>query len=203
VFSGAFYTPTGYLSIERPFFSFDTSVIPDDVIVSNVVLNLYVNEVVDQYNDEYGYVALFRGYQSSAVALSEHDIDNCGEAIDGSVFGSEKFDISDIGANAVLKIPLNETGKNWIDSSGFTKLCLREGHDVEDSEATQDDYTGTWRSSFIKYATTEVVGTDFDPYIEVTYEISQEDGLAREDFLSFAVAATAGETRLVRRFFLN
>ena len=48
---------------------------------------------------------------------------------------SERKDITDMTPGTVerLSFALNIIGREWISSTGYTKLGLREGHDIVDS----------------------------------------------------------------------
>jgi hypothetical protein len=169
--AGAFYTPTRYLAIERAFLAFDTSIIPDNAQIISAKLHLYPTEVHDEYNDIYSYIAILEGTQSSATTLANSDIDNCGNSIVNPTKGSDNIDITSLSVNNYKSIDLNSTGLGWISKIANTKLCLREGHDIENQETVENANTGTWKESRVNFKTSEASGTSTDPYIEVTYDL--------------------------------
>ncbi|MCB9816284.1 hypothetical protein H6786_02700 [Candidatus Nomurabacteria bacterium] len=172
--SGSFYTPTDYLGIVRAFTVFDTSEIPDGAEILSANLNLYIQSVKDEFNDEYAYFSVFEGRQASPFEIVNSDIDNCGNAITNPSKGSDDFDLTYLPEGEYVVIDLNSTGLDWISDSGFTKLCLREGHDIENVETVKNVYTGTWGESWVYFAGSEASGTSTDPYLEVTYEYEPE-----------------------------
>ncbi len=53
--------------------------------------------------------------------------------------------------------------------TGYTSLCLREGHDATNNEDYNDD--SVWKTSGAVFRTSETSGTSQDPYLEITYTI--------------------------------
>lgn len=169
VLSGSYIYSTGWLNIDRTFLSFDTSALPDNAIVSSTTVNLYTLENYDQYNDAYSYVNISQGLQSSATSLVNADIDNCGNAITNPTIGSENKDLTGIGKNTYTSIEMNATGIGWVSKTGYTKLCLREGHDVTNNPTVND--SSSWKVSGLYIATSETAGTSKDPYLDITYTV--------------------------------
>ncbi len=93
VLSSAYYSATGWQHINRGFFPFDTSALPDNALVSGATLHLYPSSVYDDFNDAYSYLNVYQGTQSSMSSLSTYDIDNCGDGHDGSNkgFGRSRY----------------------------------------------------------------------------------------------------------------
>ncbi len=160
---------TGYLTITKSFAGFDTSVIPDDAEIIDASLNLNINDTMDHYNDAYSYITVLEGFQSSVSSLTGSDFAACGDATTNPTKGSNDVDITGITINQYQPFDLNSTGKSWIDKEGYTKLCLREGHDIENIPVTNPTATPWWKESRIKFDTSEKTGTTTDPYLEVTY----------------------------------
>jgi RHS repeat-associated protein len=77
-------------------------------------------------------------------------------------------------SNAHLPLPLNITGLSWISKTGFTKLGLREGHDVLDSAFTSSSAT-TSQYNILYIRSSEFSGTASDPYLDITYTQKSEN----------------------------
>jgi len=101
------------------------------------------------------------------TTLATSDYDNAG-SVDSPTEGidtSERKDLSSITTGVYLSILLNSVGQSWISPTGYTKLALREGHDVIDSV-----FGGaTSTSNSLTFRTSEYTGTSSDPYLTVTY----------------------------------
>ncbi len=109
-----------------------------------------------------------QGFEPSATALTTADYDLAGtinSPIEG-VDAGERKDISSVSTSAYLTFNLNSTGRNWVAKTSFTKLALREGHDVIDSPfvGSKNQYNR------IQFRTGEYSGTAYDPVLEVTYQ---------------------------------
>ena len=168
VMSGAFNSSAGYQTIDRSFFSFDTSVIPDNAEILSADLNLFVTNIADQYNDSYSYISVLEGNQSSTAVVSNSDIDDCGDAVVNPTKGSNDIDVTNLNTNQYENIALNSQGLEWLSKTGYTKLCLRTGHDIENQPVINNDLS--WKSTLVQYKTSEEQGVDSDPYLEVTYQ---------------------------------
>ena len=168
-FLGAYNSNQGYLGIHRSFISFDTSILPDYSSVISASLHVTPNVVLDGYNDQYSYMNVLQGFQASATALTSDDIEKCGDVLENPTKGATDIDNSSITIESDLPFVLNETGKNWISKTGYTKLCLRDGHDIENKETVNNG--NYWRESGITHYTSEATGTSTDPYLEITYEV--------------------------------
>lgn len=84
-----------------------------------------------------------------------------------------RWDITNVTTSQYESFTLNSTGRGWVDVSGWTKLGLREGHDIED-QAIQ---TGALVTSGVNIAMSEYAGTTRDPKLEVTYTLPGNAGI--------------------------
>ena len=176
--SGAFYTPDGLIGIVRGYTAFDTTAIPEESAIISASLGLYITSVFDDYDDEYGYVNVVQGFQSSHESLSANDINLCGDSLTNPQKGSLDIDISGIAVDDYLSITLNNSARNWISKGAYTKLCIREGHDLENIETVKNINDGTWNESWIYFASADAADSNTHPYLEITYD----DGEIEEDF---------------------
>ncbi len=159
-------TSTSY-RIERAFLPFDTSALPDGAFITSAKLKVFVESKLNDDNDGDDWVTVVQTTQPSTSGLTTADYDLAG-AINNPIEGmdqSERKDITNISTTQYTTFNLNYTGKNWISKTGFTKLGLREGHDVIDSP-----FVGTsGQYNQINVRTSEYTGTASDPVLEVTY----------------------------------
>ncbi|MFA6215857.1 MAG: hypothetical protein WC768_04795 [Patescibacteria group bacterium] len=175
--TGAYYTGYDYIStgagegissrtaFYRAFFPFDTSLLPDDAIIASATLNLYIwsNNL---RNDSYGFITVIQTTQDSNLVLATSDYSKCG-AISNPTEGvdaANRLSQAGVNLNNYNSFPLNATGISWISKTGYTKLGVREGHDVLNIP------TGFPVSYASTYAS-ERTGTSQDPYLDVTYTI--------------------------------
>ncbi len=168
-YTAALDSDSGIVAIYRSFMSFDTASIPDDAEITSVKLMLYADTVLDLVNDQYAYMNVLQGFQASPTAVTFDDIEKCGDSLVNPTKGANDIDVSSITQNAYLGLELNSVGVGWVDKQGYTQLCVREGHDIENSEPVNND--GTWKESGITHYTSEAPGTSTDPYLEITYTV--------------------------------
>lgn len=84
------------IHMNRAFFPFDTSDIPDSADISAAALKLYVGyNIYDQVNDSESYIAIVQTSQASTSALANGDFDQAG-AINNPTLGSSEFDIGSL-----------------------------------------------------------------------------------------------------------
>lgn len=144
-------------SIARAFFPFDTSIIPNEAIITAATFSFYVNTVWT--NNGSMTFALVQTTQASNTTLTSADYDQCG-SISSPTEGASRISI---GASGTLHtFTLNSTGLGWISLSGYTKLGVRIGIDCDNTTpvdgATEADVTYDTRESG-KY-----------PVLTITYE---------------------------------
>jgi len=169
VTTGAYWSGAGYLSINRAFVPFDTSTLPSTATVTAATLKLYAVDKRDDFNDAYSYLNVFQGSQASNTSLVNADVDNCGDAITNPTKGSSDIDITGLSTGAYASFPLNSTGLGWINKTGYTKLCLREGHDTTNNAVVNNGMF--WKVSGLDFSTSEAAGTSQDPELDITYTV--------------------------------
>ena len=147
--ASAFYNVMTGLTIDRSFFYFDTSSLPDDSVISEVVCSFY------GYFFAESSVCVQQGTQADTLSMDDFD------SFTGSEFGhSTGWTTS--GYNAIT---LNQSGRNAINKTGTTKICCREyNHDYLDVTCGEDD-PGDNGGYFA-----DNPGFDKDPKLVVTYE---------------------------------
>ena len=156
--------------IQRVFLPFDTSFLPDNASITDAKLKVYVTTKLNNDNDGDDFVTVVQATEPSVTALTTADYDLAG-SINNPTEGidtTERKDITNVPIKAYLVFNLNSTGKNWISKTGFTKLALREGHDVKDSPFIGID----GQSNSLTTRTSEYSATTYDPILEVTYTTS-------------------------------
>lgn len=124
----------------RAFFSADTSSIPDDAVIEDASLNLYVKDVTDMINTSYSYITVLQGSPASSTNIVGDDYNDCG-SLDNPTLGSNAYDISSITLDAYQAFLLNTAGKSWVNKTGYTTLCMRDGHDIENQSYSG---SGSW-----------------------------------------------------------
>jgi len=150
------------VNIWRVFLPFDVSAIPDTDTIDSADLSVWPTEVLDQYNDAYGYIGVIQTSQASETSLTANDYDNV-----GVTKGAADWDITGISTGSYQTIALNATGLGWIDATGYTLIGLREGHDIED--VFPGDPGEADKRSSIKFYTSDQTGTDNDPKLVITH----------------------------------
>ena len=159
------------LQISRSFIPFDTSTLPDNATITAVTLELYVTAKINEDNDGDDWINIYLSTQASESDLTVEDFDTCGDAIDNPTKGAADIDIGNINTTAYNTWTFNATGRGWISKTGFTKLCIREGHDAIDSQ------TANGTQNRITISTSEEGGTSQDPKITVTYTVPTGDNI--------------------------
>ncbi|MES2668265.1 MAG: toxin TcdB middle/N-terminal domain-containing protein [Patescibacteria group bacterium] len=170
VATGLYHAANGYLTIERAYVPFDTSVLPDNAIIASSTLKVYAKSKSNYYNDAHDYLNVYEGRQTSPTQLVNADINDCGNTVTNPTKGSANVDITNIATNSYLSIPLNSSGLGWISKTGYTKLCMREGHDAVNAQPPSNT-NYSWKMNQVIFASSEASGTSQDPYLEVTYTI--------------------------------
>jgi hypothetical protein len=153
------------ISLARGFLSFDTSSLPDNATIVGVRLRLYVTGKLNDRNDGNDFVVVVEGRQALPTSLSGNDFVNAGDAATNPTEGSNRIDITSVSTNTYTNWILNAGSYSWISKTGYSKLALREGHDVLNLWA---GFTGGQGNS-LHVALSEQPGTNQDPILEVTY----------------------------------
>ncbi|MBI2029642.1 hypothetical protein HYT02_04455, partial [Candidatus Gottesmanbacteria bacterium] len=148
------------VNLTRAFLPFDTNSLPDNAVITNATLNLYITGKINSVNDGNDYIAVVQTSQVSTQSLTTSDYANL-----GNVEGSNNIDITTIPTYAYTTWTLDSTGLGWISKTGNTLLGLREGHDLQN---VWGNYGGA-QGNGVAAATSEQAGTIQDPYLDVTY----------------------------------
>lgn len=159
------YGGVSQIYINRAFFPFDTSDLPDGAEITAADINLYVTNKDDEVNDSDSYVILVQASQASTSELANGDFDQS-----GATAGSSEFDLGSISTGAYKSISLNGTALGWISKTGWTKLGLRAGHDFED--VYYDPGSGVNKLTQITVNTKDKSGESADPYLDITYTVN-------------------------------
>ena len=130
--------------------------------VNSATLYLYPTSKINELNDTKDYFTVLNSSVSSSTTLTTSDYDQCG-ATDNPTKGSGDVDLGSITTSAYNTWTLNATGEGWVDETGFTYLCIREGHDQEDSS-----YANTPRKRNIMLVTFNENASNI-PYLKVDY----------------------------------
>lgn len=162
----------GKYNVTRAFFLFDTSSLPDNAQITSVDFGVHATLTHNNDNDLNAYMGLYRGLQNPDAALSINDFNLCGDATSNPTAGASVVDIDNISAGNYFPFHLNGTGKSWISTSGYTALCIREGHDAKNDPIS---YTDTYTYSGVRMKSANTPGTDFDPYLEITYTVPDDN----------------------------
>jgi hypothetical protein len=153
------------VSIGRGFFSFDTSSLPDNAVITSARLKLHITGKANNKNDGTDFVAVVQGRQASPLSLSNTDYVNAGDNILNPTEGSNRVDITSIVINAFTSWDLNAAGLSWISTTGYSNFALREGHDILNFWAAFKNGQG----NSLSVAMSEQAGTALDPVLEITY----------------------------------
>jgi len=138
--------------INRTFFYFDTSDLPDAATITAAVMSLY--RYSNAGGDESDVCAM-KGTQ--ADTLAEEDFDS----FSGSAYGYADWTG---GVDRYIGITFNAQGRSDINKTGVTKICCREySHDYLDVPHTDD---GLYDNGCY-FA--DQAGTTYDPKLEIDY----------------------------------
>lgn len=159
--------------IARGFLAFDTSSIPDDAVITNASVKLYVHRKTNQLDDTHDFISIVHGLQASPQLLDRPDYSKAGDNILTPQELSGRVDIGNIVLNTYNNWDLNSAGLSQISKTGFTKLAIREGHDI----LNVPDYTAGQRNSIGAYLS-ENTNTSLRPYLEVTYTTGNGDTIS-------------------------
>ncbi len=157
--TGSFYT------INRVFFPFDTSGLPDDATVTAATLSVYVTEDRDNHTTGSNTIGVVESQQASDTALAGTDFDNCGDAVDNPTELATRKTLGSIGSGAYTDFTLNASGLALISKTGYSSFGMRTGWDMDDSPPTDDQGAGSGLGIYFSDQT----GTTNDPKLIVTY----------------------------------
>ena len=115
-------------NIQRVFLPFDTSSIPNKASIISATLEFYRDDSIDTFvNDDSTRVDLIQTTQASGTSYGSGDWDSIAWTSGGIItFASTSND-------AYNTITLNQPALEWINKTGYTKLCLVTGRDFDDA----------------------------------------------------------------------
>jgi len=154
----------GNFAIARGFFPFDTSALGVSEVINSAILSLYITNVIDQDNDGDDFLGIVQTTQVSNTTLSLSDYSKCGD-INNPTEGANRIDLGDITTAQYTDFTLTETGRGWISKTGFTKLGIREGHDILDNPFVGGNNT----NNYVNISGSETVGTLEDPTLTIDH----------------------------------
>lgn len=120
---------------------FDTSGLPDNAAISQVLLKVWAATTNTSDDDGNDFIRVVQTSIASSTDLVSEDYDQIG-AVNNPTAGANDIDVSGISTNAFTTFELNSTGLGWVDKTGFTKLGLREGHDAVDDPVASNSASG-------------------------------------------------------------
>jgi len=151
-----------FTTLNRLFFPFDTSDLPDGATIDSAVLHLVGSGKANGagLSDENAGIVIVSGTPASNSQLQASDFSQIGT----TAFGSKTYtDITSDGAS-YFEIELNSDGKNYIDDTGYTVLVAKSYADQSDTNPQTT--TGETRTYFFM---SEKTGTASDPFLEIEY----------------------------------
>lgn len=167
----------GGLALNRAFVPLDTSGLDDGATITAASLFLYVfAHYTTGELTGYHYYSVVETNQASNTSLSTGDYDECGKSLANGWSSAMSNDIiklsgdvsSSLTDSAYNEFALNSTGLAVISKTGYTKLGVRNAHDL--MNVSQNAGAGNY--AFFHSYTSEQTGTSNDPYLSVTYTVS-------------------------------
>lgn len=173
----------GYV-ISRGFLLFDTSSLTGRK-ATDATVSVYVPSKNNGDNDGDDFIVFVKpASPASNTALVVEDFDQCG-AVNSPTEISSRIDIGSINTSAYNDFDITDT--SVISTSGISKFCVREGHDVLDTPYSGS--TGTWNDIYIAFA--ESSGTSVDPKLVVTHVPTSDLSIQKTGDLQVGSGATA------------
>ena len=164
---GSYDWANGYLYIQRGFFPFDTSGLPDADTVSAASLNIYVSTVYNDFpTDPAEWLGVTQSTQASTSNITTADFDAISFTDGGNVA------TSGLTGGQYNAIPLNATGIGWISKVGYTQLATIFGQDSTNGTSYIQWNGLSWKRNGAYFYTVAYSGTSRDPYLEVTHASS-------------------------------
>jgi len=148
------YMGQGPSSIDRSYLYFDTSLLPDNVNITSVVLSIYI--INDKSDTDFNVTV-----QSGQPTYPHIPLEPSDYYYGYYTGNGGSRNTSEISGTGYWNITLNSEGRSWIRTNGITKLCLRSSRDINSQEATQNE-------QIVFYAREK--GQDYAPKLYITYE---------------------------------
>lgn len=157
-------TSSQIAEIDRAFFLFDTSSIPDSNSITAATFSIYVNSK-SCTTVETCYVRLVASTITSNTAVAASDYQ--GTVSNTTAFATDR-QVSALSTGAYNDFSMNATGIAAISKTSVTKLGLRSNFDADNTSPTLD---GSSDVLIINGFYAEYTGTSRDPKLVVTHEV--------------------------------
>lgn len=161
-------TTTGYQSMSRAFFAFDTSSIPYDATILSARLTLTPRAVFNDYPSPASVVGV---YADSGFPLNTshaaQDYGKCG-TLHNPVPLVVSAPVTELTPDTPRVFELNGDGIAIIRKAGITKFCIREGHDIENIPLVEP-VAIPWKQSGASFYGSSAPAQNFVPQLEVEY----------------------------------
>ena len=144
---------SGYYSIWRDYFYFDSSALPDSCVITSANLSLYCST---DYSDTDFSVTIQDGqptYPHNPLVVGDYS--KAYYSGDGGNINTSTF----VGAG-YKNISMSATGLTWISKTGETKLCVRSNREIAGTTPTGKEYILVHHYE---------KGVGYRPYLEVIY----------------------------------
>ena len=185
-------TVPNLMRLVRYFANFSTTAIGTDTIDS-AIFSVYVNAVPwDTLNDANSYVSVIQNGSASDTSFVVADFDAIYNADNTTpLVGTKKMkELCDAGQRRDLSTAtlgfnnytLNATGEGIINGSGYTKLGLAIGNDIEDI----DPSTGSYEILGLQYRGVGYTGTASDPKLVVQHSAAVSTSIKEINGLAIA-----------------
>ena len=146
-------------NIDRLFFPFDTSSLPDDATIDSATFSFYITA-----HGGTNTLGIVQTSQADTTTLVTEDYDQCG-SIHSATEGATRLNLASLTDAAYNVFTLNATGLGFISKTGTTKLGMRFGYDLDDSAATDS-------SAGLSINFSESTGTSTDPKLVISYTLA-------------------------------
>jgi len=175
----------GYI-VRRSYVYFDTASIPDAATLTGATLRIYGD--YDGSTTDFDLVVQsgMPTYPHDPLETDDHYLSNYsgnGGAINSSIWSTSGYN----------DITLNSTGLGWIDKTGNTILALSSSREINEDTCSGDEY--------VRFHTTEEIGTDKDPQLVVTYDWPRETTATVAEDTQYSVKLTYDKSYL--RLYIN
>lgn len=167
------WTTPQLFGISRAFLPFDTSWLPDNSTIVSASLKLMPQSRVVGDADAQAYIQpVGPSTQNSFTTLIESDYDQCGSVDSPTTWSDTKNTYSDTWSDGTyVSFPLNTAGISGVSLNNYTPICVREGHDIEDSAPTSGSGNKENEWAWYQIGSTGNVGGAKDSLLEITYSV--------------------------------
>lgn len=148
-------------TLYRSWIPIDTSWLPDWSTINSAIFRSYNTTNGRWMSDSYNYRGLFQSTVTSNTVLANSDFNKFNTTLLSDTPNYSWWTI-----NAYVSFTLNSSWVWIINKTWYTKLCLREWHDINTINPVFTSIEDNWWN----FSTSEVTWTSQDPYISVTYD---------------------------------